>query len=78
MVRPADFLDPACAVCVCQMREVESEADPLESSRTVAETVSSWGTLPVIGEAFCPCYPQEDPAFGVITECSCGEQDQSK
>lgn len=82
MVRPSDFLDAVCAVCVRQMSDLESELDPLESSGTVPETVSeavsSRCTVPVIGEAFCPCYPQEDSAFGVITECSCGEQDQSK
>lgn len=59
-----------------QMSDPESEADHLESPRSVSEAVVLPCTVPVIGESFCPCYPQEDLVTGVNTECSCGEQDQ--
>lgn len=78
MVRPSDFQDAVCAVCIRQMSDPESEADHLESPRSVLEAVVLPCTVPVIGESFCPCYPQEDLVTGVSTECSCGEQDQGE
>lgn len=78
MVRPSDFLDAVCAVCVHQMSDPELEEDHLEGSRSVSEAVTSPGTVPVMGESFCACYLQEEPVFGVSKECLCGEEDQGE
>ncbi|KAM9837647.1 SPRY domain-containing SOCS box protein 3 [Aulostomus maculatus] len=60
-----------------QISELESEVDYLDSSQTDTEVEALPSTVPVMGESFCQCDPNEELSlgFGVISDCLCGEED---
>ncbi|KAM4624373.1 SPRY domain-containing SOCS box protein 3 [Polymixia lowei] len=66
-----------------QISDLDSEVDYLATSPAVPEVEVMSSTMPVMGESFCQCDPQEDPSAGAllrgfepIDDCLCGEEDQ--
>ncbi|XP_062330552.1 SPRY domain-containing SOCS box protein 3 [Osmerus eperlanus] len=60
-----------------QISDSDSEVDYLALSPTVEDVVPD--TVPVTGESFCHCDPQEEPRPGELlqlSDCLCGEEDQ--
>ena len=68
-----------CAVHATQISDSDSEVDYLALSPTVEDVVPD--TVPVTGESFCHCDPQEEPRPGELlqlSDCLCGEEDQGE
>lgn len=68
------------AVCVNQITTLEPEVDYMASSQPVSEVVALPSSVPVIGESFCQCEPQEElsHSYSLISDCFCGEEDEGE
>ncbi|XP_028989345.1 SPRY domain-containing SOCS box protein 3 isoform X2 [Betta splendens] len=61
-----------------QITSLEAEVDHMASSQPVSEVVALPSSVPVIGESFCQCDPQEElsPIYSLTSDCVCGEEDE--
>lgn len=81
-----DLNTAVVTACVNQISELYSEVDYLDSSRQVVpEVVGRPNTVPVTGDSFCQCGPQEEPSLGALlqglqptNDCLCGEEDEGE
>ncbi|XP_019938763.2 SPRY domain-containing SOCS box protein 3-like isoform X1 [Paralichthys olivaceus] len=63
-----------------EISDMEAKVDYVAvSSQTVSEVEALPSTATSIGESFCQCQPQEvlSSGFAAISDCLCGEEDQS-